>query len=61
MIMWRLHAEHSMLGTEKVKRDIVVLSGLRQQLRKRALKCIEQGGGHFESVLKRRRRLSAEY
>lgn len=46
---------------DTMKRDIVVLSGLRQQLRKRALKCIEQGGGHFESVLKRRRRLSAEY
>lgn len=46
---------------ETVKRDILVLSELRQQLRKRAFKCIEQGGGHFESVLKTgRRRMSAD-
>lgn len=39
-----------------VRNDTEVLSKLKYQLRKRALKCIEQGGGHFESVLKRQRR-----
>lgn len=43
----------------KVKSETAVLNKLRDQLRKRALKCIEQGGGHFENVLKRSRRMSA--
>lgn len=44
---------------EKVKNDTEILGKLRQQLRKRALKCIEQNGGNFENVLKVPRRRSA--
>ena len=41
-----------------VKSDIEVLNKLRYNLRKRAVKCIEQGGGHFESLMKMGRRSS---
>lgn len=40
--------------------NVWALSGLKQQSRKRALKCIEQGGGHFESVLKRLKKAPPE-
>lgn len=48
-----------MVAFEKVKNDTEILGKLRQQLRKRALKCIEQNGGNFENVLKVPRRRSA--
>lgn len=41
---------------ETVKNDTEVLRKLRPQLRKRAITCINQGGGHFETILNRRRR-----
>lgn len=41
-----------------VKSDTEVLSKLKYNLRKRAIKCIEQGGGHFETLLKVGRRNS---
>lgn len=46
------------IAFETVKSDTEVLRTLKHQLRKRASLCIQQGGGHFESVLKRRRRAS---
>lgn len=45
-----------LVAFQTVKDDTEVLRKLKLQLRKRASKCILQGGGHFESVLKRRRR-----
>lgn len=41
-----------------VKRDTEVLTKLKHNLRKRANKCIGQGGGHFESIMKVDRRNS---
>lgn len=36
---------------EVVRSDTTVLSSLKSNLRKRALKCIQQGGRHFEALL----------
>ncbi|KAJ8724058.1 hypothetical protein PYW07_008038 [Mythimna separata] len=46
------------LAFVKVKSETEVLNKLKINLRKRAIMCIEQGGGHFENLLKRGRRRS---